>query len=99
MIVVLTTKAEANLEQIADYISEDNPKRAVSFVDELLARCAALTDMPFRFPLLRDHQESGIRKLHHADYLVFYRAGETRIEILHVLNAAQDYESILFPKP
>jgi plasmid stabilization system protein ParE len=32
------------------------------------------------------------------DDLIFYRVGEDQVDILHILNGAQDYEAILFPR-
>ena len=42
MIVRLTAEAENDLEQIGDYIAEDNPKRALSFVLALRDKCLGL---------------------------------------------------------
>lgn len=46
MIVVITDEAENDLEQIGDFIAQDNPRRAISFVKELVDRCHRLTEMP-----------------------------------------------------
>jgi toxin ParE1/3/4 len=32
----------------------------------------------------------------HGDYLIFYRIGDSGIEVLRVLHGAQDYERVLF---
>lgn len=97
MIVALSDEAEIDLEDIGDYIAEQNPIRAVSFVDEIAERCERLAHMPLRFPLMPRHKHDGIRRMPHGSYLVFYRVGDTRIDILRVLHGAQDYETILFP--
>jgi toxin ParE1/3/4 len=34
----------------------------------------------------------------HGRYLIFFRVGDDRITILHVLNGAMDVEAILFPE-
>lgn len=96
MIVVITARAEADLEQIGDYIARDNPRRAITFVAELIERCERLAETPEGFPLIPRYEASGIRRRTYGGYLIFYRVGEDRIEILHVLNGAQDYEAILF---
>lgn len=96
MIVVLTREAEEDLERIGDYIARDNPRRAASFVAELVGRCETLAEMPAAFPLVPRYEGAGIRRLVHGNYLVFYRVGPGRVEILHILNGAQDYEVILF---
>ncbi|MBE7243430.1 MAG: type II toxin-antitoxin system RelE/ParE family toxin [Actinomycetospora chiangmaiensis] len=97
MIVVFTDEAAADLERIGDWIARDNPRRAVSFVEELVACCLRIADAPEGFPLLPDHRRSGVRRRPHGPYLVFYRLQAGRIEILHVLHGAQDYAAILFP--
>lgn len=98
MIVHVTDEAEADLEHIGDVIAEDNPSRSVTFVRELVLRCDRLADMPRRFGLLAGHEESGIRKLVHSGYLVFYRIDDTRVTVVRILNGAMDYEKILFPE-
>lgn len=42
--------AEEDLESIADYIAEDNPSRAVTFVQELREKCRMLAEMPKSAP-------------------------------------------------
>ena len=39
-------EATADLADIGAYIARDDPRRARSFVDELEARCAGLTEYP-----------------------------------------------------
>jgi plasmid stabilization system protein ParE len=46
MHVHFTDEAEADLEDIADYIAIDNPKRAVSFAEELRERAILLGNSP-----------------------------------------------------
>lgn len=53
--------------------------------------------MPHAFPLVPRHAASGIRRRPHGRYLIFYRVAAERIDVLHILNGAQDYEDILFP--
>ncbi|MBO9655978.1 MAG: type II toxin-antitoxin system RelE/ParE family toxin [Agrobacterium tumefaciens] len=98
MIVVLTDEAKAGLERIGDFIAVDNPRRAETFVAELLDRCSRLAEMPQAYPLVPRYERTGIRRRPYESYLIFYRVAETRVEILHILNGAQDYESILFPQ-
>lgn len=98
MIVVITAEAEADLEHIADYIAADNPLRAKTFVQELVERCLRLAEMPRGFPLVSRYEHTGVRRRPYGEYLIFYRIGSASIDVLHVLNGAQDYEAILFPE-
>jgi len=94
----ITSAAEADLEEIADYIARDNPVRAMTFVRELYKRCFDITDMPEAWPVVPRYEHHGIRRRVHGRYLIFYRVGEDGIVILHVLNGAMDVEAILFPE-
>ncbi len=98
MNVVLTDEAVADLTGIGDYIARDDPHRAIMFVRELLNRCRRLEEMPQAFPLVPRYEDSGVRRYPFGNYLIFYRIADDRVEILHILNGAQDYEAILFPQ-
>jgi plasmid stabilization system protein ParE len=97
MIVLLADAAARDLEAIGDYIARDNPQRAVSFIRELREDCLGLAAFPERFPLVPRYEAQRIRRRVHGNYLIFYRVEADRIEVIHILNSAQDYEAILFP--
>ncbi len=97
MIVVISDAAAADLEHIGDYIALDNPRRAMTFVRELVSRCEQLADMPRAYPLVPRYEHTGVRRISHGDYLIFYRVGDDQVEIIHILNGAQNYENTLFP--
>lgn len=44
--VTFTPLAEADLESIGDYIAQDNPRRALSFLAELRAQCSKIANAP-----------------------------------------------------
>jgi plasmid stabilization system protein ParE len=39
-----------------------------------------------------------MRRRAYGTYLIFYRIAEDRIEVLHILHGARDFEPILFPE-
>jgi plasmid stabilization system protein ParE len=51
--VRITAPAEADLDEIAAWIANENPDRAASFVEELWERCRSLGIGPGAFPLRR----------------------------------------------
>jgi toxin ParE1/3/4 len=97
MKVVLTEAAKADLIEIGEFIRPHNPARAVTFVDELLDRCDALAEVPLAYPLVPRYERHGIRRCVHRDYLIFYRVLEHRVEVIHILHGARDYEALLLP--
>lgn len=99
MKVFITEAAKNDLIEIREFIRPHNPKRAAEFVEELLSRCESLGDMARVFPLVPRYEHHGIRRYPYRDYLIFYRINEDFLEIIHILNGARDYESLLFNDP
>lgn len=95
MRVMLSDSAKVDLAGIADHIAQDNPRRAHSFVKELLDKAYGLADMPHAFPLVRNYEQFGIRRRAHGSYLIFYRVGGDAVTIIHILHGARDYERLL----
>jgi toxin ParE1/3/4 len=98
MDVLITEAAEADLEQIGDFIAQHSRARALTFITELRQKCANLADAPQRCPVLAHYERTGVRRRPHRNYLIFYRISRDVVEILHVLHGARDYEPILFPE-
>ncbi|ULR47580.1 type II toxin-antitoxin system RelE/ParE family toxin [Rhizobium sp. K102] len=96
MILEFSDEAENDLEQIADYIAWDNPRRALSFVRELRSKCGDLVDNPNGFALVPRYEHHSIRRRVHGNYLIFYRVENAKVIIIHVLHGATDYGAILF---
>ena len=96
MRIVVTEDAKADPMEIKAFIRPHNPRRAESFIGELLDKCAVLRDMPLAFPLIPRYEKHGIRRCAHRDYLIFYRVGEELIEVIRILHGARDYETLLF---
>jgi plasmid stabilization system protein ParE len=96
MIVVITSPAEADLQSIGDWIAEDNPVRALTFVQELRRRCETLIDAPRGHARVPRYEHLEIRRRVYRDYLIFYRIVGDRIEVLHVLHGSRDYDPTLF---
>ncbi|QUT06068.1 type II toxin-antitoxin system RelE/ParE family toxin [Sphingobium phenoxybenzoativorans] len=95
MIVEISAEAERDLERIGDFIARDNPRRALTFLQELRTKCMSLAGLPNGFPLVPRYEALGIRKRGHGDYLIFYRVDAEKVVIIHILHGAQDYGEIL----
>jgi plasmid stabilization system protein ParE len=95
MKVLITRSAEAGLFEIGMRIADDNPSRAVTFLEELRQVCNRLGDTPKAYPMVERYRSSGIRRRVFHDYLVFYRVRLEKVEVLHVLHGARDYQAIL----
>ena len=71
MRITLSPLAERDLEAIGDYIAEDNPARALSFVAELRAQCITIAKQPQAYRA-RPELGDGIRSCAHGNYVVSF---------------------------
>src|ERR1043166_8881000 len=83
--------ARDDLEAIAFYIAEDNPRRALQFKNQLEEKALSLAHYALRAPLA---PEAGpdIRRLIHGNYIIYYRAmnKDDTVFILRILHAGRD---------
>lgn len=89
MRVTLSPLAERDLEAIGDYIADDNPSRALSFIAELRTQCATIAIAPQAYRV-RPELGEGIRSCAHGNYLIFFTATKARLTIVRVLHGAMD---------
>lgn len=80
MRVEISPLAERDLEAIGDFIADDNPLRAVSFVAELRMQCAEISKAPLACHA-RPELGEGIRSCAYGNYV---------IRIVRVLHGAMD---------
>ncbi|ESQ81293.1 type II toxin-antitoxin system RelE/ParE family toxin [Asticcacaulis sp. YBE204] len=95
MKVEYTKPARNDLREIANYIAQDNPRRALSFTVELRNKAETIGDAPYGFPIMERYQYEGIRRKPFRDYLIFYRINADAIWILRVLHSARDIDELL----
>jgi toxin ParE1/3/4 len=81
--------AQSDLMDIAMFIAHDNPKRALTFVEELESKCEALTRAP-GIGTLRAELGEGIRVLPHGRYLIFYRDAKNDLRVERILHGSRD---------
>ena len=95
MKVAFSRRALASLEQIGDYIAQDNPRRAVTFVRELRGRAGSIGKTPLACPLAPSLEDRGIRVRIHGAYLILYRIQADQVAILLIVHGARDYVRLL----
>ncbi len=94
--LLLSPRAAADLEDIAEYIARDNPERAATFVDELEAKCRAVAAAPDIYPA-RPDLAPGLRMAVHGRYLVLFRElpGQTAVRVERVLHGARNLPRLI----
>ncbi|RAW89011.1 type II toxin-antitoxin system RelE/ParE family toxin [Photorhabdus laumondii] len=86
--------AEHDLEEIGDWIAQDNPVRALSFTKELYQQCLLLAEAP---AIYRERPElgKGVRSSAYGCYVVFFQIiDDTEVRIERILHGSRDIVSI-----
>lgn len=74
MCVAFTPQAEEDLEQIGDYIAQDNPARALSFLAELRAHYVRIASAPLAYPARRE-LGARLRSCAHGNHVIIGARG------------------------
>jgi toxin ParE1/3/4 len=85
--------AEADLDEIWDYIAEDSSERASNFLRKLYAKIQTLDANP-NIGRKRDELLPGLRSFPYGNYVIFYLPIENGIEIVRVLQSSRDIEQV-----
>lgn len=87
-----------DLISIFDWISNDNPDMAVSFIEKLDQSLWNLQNHPFLGRVPRDDKlkNSGYRVLVFESYLVFYLIRGKVVEVQRVIHGSRKLDHILF---
>jgi toxin ParE1/3/4 len=90
----LSRRAQIDLVDIADYIAEDNPERAATFVEQILGRCRELLAFPRAG---RPHPELGldVRATAFRRYLIIYVVSSDILEVRRIVHGARNLRQLM----
>jgi toxin ParE1/3/4 len=92
--LIFTPLAEADLNEILDYIAEHRPLTAVAVVSRIREKCDLLASQPLigqqrpEFP--GDHRSFPVER-----WVIFYRVNGDTMEIHRVIDGARDLDSLI----
>jgi len=82
-----------DLEDIYDFIADDNLARAGQFIDLIEEKCSDLAKNPL-IGRLRPELKKDLRSFPVQRYLIFYWVKKNTVEVVHVLHGARDFEAL-----
>jgi toxin ParE1/3/4 len=82
-------QAVADLQEIGDFISRDNPERARSFVLELLDHAHRLAVHPEAYPS-RPELGQELRSCVHQRYVIFFSTNPGLVRIERIIHGSRD---------
>ena len=86
-------EAEQDLMDIGLYVARNSPQAALRLVNSIEAQCHFLATSPF-IGRSREELAPELRSFPVGNYIIFYRPVEDGMEIVRVVNAARDMESL-----
>ena len=82
MKVLWTKNAKIQLQNVEEFIANDNPSGAIDFTDELIDLAETLAEYPEKGRVVPELSHSNIRELLNKNYRIVYLIKKDRVEIL-----------------
>lgn len=92
-LVKVAAAAEQDLQEILDYVSQQNSAAASKLIKEIVGKFAILRDHPYS-GTEQDRLLINLRSFVVSNYFIFYQPFDDRVEILRVLHSSRDIESL-----
>jgi toxin ParE1/3/4 len=96
MQLLITPLAAFDLEEIGDYIAQDNPVRAGTFVAELRAHCEKTCLNPGGYRR-RPELSDDLRSCAHGNCVIFFESTTEQVTIVRLLHGSRDIPEVLKP--
>ena len=96
--VEITARAERDILDTRDFITQDKPAAAIKWVREIKRQIRSLKTMPLRHEIIPEAQDLGVeyRHLIFGSYRTIYRVQDDRVIVLRVIHGARLLEQSLF---
>jgi toxin ParE1/3/4 len=88
--VEFSREAALDLEAIGDWIAQENPNRAYSFIEELREDCLTLKDFSERNVVFKKSDLGDLLKRPYGIYIIFYVVKDDIVNIARILHGARD---------
>jgi toxin ParE1/3/4 len=90
---IIAPEASKDLEEISAYYAIQNIEAGEKLISELENKCKYLVQFP---KIGRSYStiRTDLRGLSCSGYIIFYRVGETTVEILRVVYGSRDLEAL-----
>ncbi|MBO1502460.1 type II toxin-antitoxin system RelE/ParE family toxin [Serratia proteamaculans] len=92
--LTISPAAVCDIENIGDYIAQDNPSRALSFISELYNQCQRIGESPEAYQK-RPELGPGVRISAYGKYLIVFTAIQRNVRIERVFHGARNILRLL----
>lgn len=78
-----------NLEEIAEYISENSPLYAPVFINKIIQSVDRLIDFPFSGRIVPEYENENIREVIFHNYRIIYKINNNNIDVSDVIHSSR----------
>lgn len=93
--VRFSRNARQDLQDIILFIADDNPRRALSFAEEIGQACLQLADHALRFALIPRYERFGYRRRPYGRYAIIYSVVARDVYIVRIVPTAMNLDAVL----
>ena len=90
---IVSPLARADLDEIWQYVAQDNPPAADRLLAAFYERFLLLAKQPL-LGQVRDELRPGVRSFSARNYVIYYQVAEDRIRVVRVLHGSRDVEAL-----
>jgi plasmid stabilization system protein ParE len=94
MRVVIISDAEADLDDIFEFVAADNAVAALRLVGKLRAKALRIGDAP-RAYVVRPDYGNDMRCAFYQSYTILFQIIRSQVEVLHFAHGARDLKTLL----
>ncbi len=89
MTIIWSPLAIQRVNEIAQYIAQDNDEAAIKWIDTIFKQVERLISFPQSGRIVPETNREQIREIHYKNYRIIYRLDEQTINILTVRHGKQ----------
>src|ERR1700757_863952 len=89
MKVIWTPRTQRRLQEIHDYIAQDQPVNAARWMERVLDRGEQIGNQPRSGRIVPEYQRETIREVFEGDYRIIYRIRSQQVDVLSVRHGAR----------
>jgi len=100
-VIKITQNAENDLNEIVNFISENNPRTALVIVEKIISKIESLDHFPYRggyVPELLVRNIKDFRKITEKPWNIYYKINENIVSVLAIIDSRRNLKDILINK-
>jgi addiction module RelE/StbE family toxin len=99
--VKMTQGAENDLDEIIDFIAQNNPRTAITIMEKIIAKIKTLDRFPHKGGYVPEKKEKNIkdyRQISEDPWKIYYKIDENIVNVMAIIDSRRNLKDILINK-